>query len=426
MGNVLKDIFTENWESFKKKHRAYDTEYYDEIVKKMLGCGDPANGYIEYRCVNCGKDRRIIPFSCKCTFCLSCGKVYADNFADRVSEILHPGVVYRHLILTIPEDLNILFYQERHERSLLDQYFGAGWECIQEFMKTVKRREVLTGCVMVLHIAGRSGNYRPHLHILLIDGGIEKGSGEWLSLGYFPYDILHKKWQYSILTMLRCYFGDRDEVKELIDRMWKTYPKGFVANIQRGEVPRSSSGLAKYLAKYVSNPTISLKRIVTYERFKGEVEYVYKSHKTGKMETEKTSVDTFIGRLVQQILPKGFQRIRYFGLQATKTFEKVKNLIASALMKAGQVIEDGYKVVKKCFYRDRYEKSARRDPFRCNCCGELMDLWKIWAPQYGVIFDEEKRLRNGVYGIVSEFSEAPEIVALPMYEQLCFEGLCYE
>jgi hypothetical protein len=423
MGNVLKDIFSENWGSFKKKYPAYDNEYYDEIVRKMLGCGDPANGYIEYRCGHCGNDRRIIPFSCKCSFCLTCGKVYADNFSDRVSEIVHPGVVYRHLILTIPDDLNILFYKERHERTLLDQFFRAGWECIQDFMKTVKRKELLTGCIMVLHIAGRSGNYRPHLHILLIAGGIEKESGEWLSLVYFPYDILHKKWQYHILSMLKCYFDKREDVNELIDRMWKTYPKGFVANIKKGDVPRSSSGLAKYLAKYVSNPTISLRRIVSYEKLKGEVEYVYKSHKTGKQETEKTSVHTFIGRLVQQILPKGFQRIRYFGLQATKTFEKVKDLIASALMKVGQVIEGGYKVVKKRLYRDRYKDSAKKDPFRCNFCGEEMDLWKIWVPQYGVIFDEEKRLRNGIYGIVTGSSVEQEIVALPIYEQLCFEGL---
>ncbi|MHC9538753.1 MAG: transposase zinc-binding domain-containing protein [Vulcanimicrobiota bacterium] len=72
-------MFTENWESFKKKYPAYDMEYYDEVVNKMLGCGDPANGFIEYRCMDCWEERRIIPFSCKCTFCLTCGKVYADN-----------------------------------------------------------------------------------------------------------------------------------------------------------------------------------------------------------------------------------------------------------------------------------------------------------------------------------------------------------
>jgi len=80
-------------------------------------------------------------------------------------------------------------------------------------------------------------------------------------------------------------------------------------------------------------------------------------------------------------------------------------------------------VVKKLLYRERYEKSAKKDPFRCNSCGEEMDLWKIWVPQYGVIFDEEKRLWNGVYGIISGSSAEQEIAALPMYEQLCFEGL---
>ena len=42
------------------------------------------------------------------------------------------------------------------------------------------------------------------------------------------------------------------------------------------------------------------------------------------MEHETVAVDTFIGRMVQHTMPKGFKRIRYYGVQATKTFAKVK------------------------------------------------------------------------------------------------------
>ena len=79
------------------------------------------------------------------------------------------------------------------------------------------------------------------------------------------------------------------------------------------------------MAKYVVSPPISVRRI---DRYDGEwVTYHYRSHRTDRMEHETVTVDTFIGRMVQHTMPKGFKRIRYAGVQATKTFAKVKVMI---------------------------------------------------------------------------------------------------
>jgi len=65
---------------------------------------------------------------------------------------------------------------------------------------------------------------------------------------------------------------------------------------------------------------ISVRRI---DRYDGErVTYHYRSHRTERVERETVDVDTFIGRMVQHTVPKGFKRIRYYGVQATKTFAK--------------------------------------------------------------------------------------------------------
>jgi hypothetical protein len=48
------------------------------------------------------------------------------------------------------------------------------------------------------------------------------------------------------------------------------------------------------------------------------------------MEYETVAVDTLIGRMVQHTLPTGFQRIRYDGVQATRTFAKVKRVMQAA------------------------------------------------------------------------------------------------
>ena len=56
------------------------------------------------------------------------------------------------------------------------------------------------------------------------------------------------------------------------------------------------------------------------------------------MEHETVDVATFIGRMVQHTVPKGFKRIRYYGVQATKTFAKVKVAIQAALAKVEGVV----------------------------------------------------------------------------------------
>jgi len=59
-------------------------------------------GYIEYRCEQCGQGKPLVSMSCKSSLCLRCDKVHVDNGMSQVSKALHEGVIYRHLILTVP------------------------------------------------------------------------------------------------------------------------------------------------------------------------------------------------------------------------------------------------------------------------------------------------------------------------------------
>jgi len=103
--NIFKRIIEENWEEFKIRYPSYDSQQYNEAIKKVIECGSTLGGYTEFRCINCGIGERKVPFSCKSMFCLSCSKVYTDNLVCQVSKILHPGMRYRHVVLTIPEQL---------------------------------------------------------------------------------------------------------------------------------------------------------------------------------------------------------------------------------------------------------------------------------------------------------------------------------
>jgi hypothetical protein len=393
---IFRKIFIDHWESFKRLYIRYDAPQYEEPVQKMLGCGKESGGYSEYRCVHCGCGVRRIGFSCKSCFCLSCAKKYVDEFVEQVSGMLHPGLIYRHMILTLPKQLRKAFYRERHDKDLLSTFMRCGHECLEDVVSTALRRRLKIGTIVVVQTHGRSGRYNPHLHIIMTSGGINEDMGCWFELRYFRYEIIHKKWQYHLLSMIKSWFNTM-EIKELVDQLWKKYPNGLVAHVSKGKVPGRGRGLARYLSKYVASPPIAVRRIISYNGV--NVTYWYKDHQTKSKKVETVGVEVFIGRMVQHIMPKGFQRIRYYGLQATKTFKKWSGVIQKGIRSFGRVVKGAYQIVRGKKYRERYIEISAQDPFLCRHCGHEMVLWKIWHPKYGVIYDEYENLKFGKYDI---------------------------
>jgi hypothetical protein len=152
--------------------------------------------------------------------------------------------------------------------------------------------------------------------------------------------------------------------------------------------------------RQVVSPPLALSRIVAYDRERGMVTYWYRDHQRGGQRTEETvSRATFIGRMVQHILPKGFQRIRYYGLQAICTLKKVRAQLLQLLMVAEQqvLLLSDTAPVSRPSYRERMLSAFGRDPLVCPRCGRAMWLWQVWHPQYGVVYDELERMKAGVY-----------------------------
>ena len=353
--NIFRRIFLDHWEGFKQVRPLYDTDNYNKNVKKMLGCGREEGGFSEYMCPHCGSDLRRICFTCKGSFCLSCAQKYTDDFVAQVSEMLRPGLRYRHIVLTVAEQLRNFFYKNRFNGKLLSAFMRCGYSCLEDVVSCVLRQEVKIGSIIVVQTHGRSGKYNPHLHIIMTSGGIHEETGEWRELGYFPYEIIHKKWQYYLFKMLR-EFDPSVEMKSLINDLYKKYPDGLVAYVTKGDVPEKCRGLARYLAKYVASPPIAVRRIIKYT---GQyVTYWYKDHQTKRKEVLVVDTYTFIGRMVQHIMPGNFQRVRYYGLQATKTFTKWSEAIKEGLKKVGRVIKGVYEIIKEKTYRERYREMS--------------------------------------------------------------------
>ena len=186
----------------------------------------------------------------------------------------------------------------------------------------------------------------------------------------------------------------------MVDACFRKYPNGLVTNVQKGQVPSQYQSVARYVAKYVVSPPIAVRRI---DRYDGErVTYHYRSHRTERVEHETVDVATFIGRMVQHTMPKGFKRIRYYGVQATKTFAKVKVVIQAALAKVEGVVKGAVKIIARLTYRQRYAQSTGRDPLICPHCRSEMEVWRIWHPTYGVIYDEGEVIKRGTYASTAQ------------------------
>ena len=159
--NVFKQSFVEHWEEFKRIYPHDDKRYCDELVDKMLGGGNPdKRGDMAYRCLPCGEGTHRGSMSCQSSLCLRCAKVYVDNWVSQVSRMLHEGVIYRPIVLTVPAMLRQTFYQQA--KDILSPFMRCGVRCLDDVFSRVRGKPLKGGYLMVLQTPGRHGQYNPH------------------------------------------------------------------------------------------------------------------------------------------------------------------------------------------------------------------------------------------------------------------------
>ena len=72
-------------------------------------------------------------------------------------------------------------------------------------------------------------------------------------------------------------------------------------------------------------------------------------------------------------------------------------MIQAVLAKVEGIVKGAVKSIARLTYRQRYEQSTGRDPLRCPHCQSEMEVWRIWHPTYGVIYDEGEVIKRGTY-----------------------------
>jgi Putative transposase len=221
----------------------------------------------------------------------------------------------------------------------------------------------------VLHTHGRHGPYHPHLHLLATSGGYEAQGARWEPRQSLPYDLRRRQWQWHLRTMRR-QTRKTDAVQRWGDAWVRQYPDGRVTNGPKGPVPSQSQSLARYVATDVGSPPMAVRRI---DRYDGQrVPYHARSHRPDRREPETVEVATFMGRLVPHTGAKGCKRLRYDGVQATKTCAQGKVVLQAALAKGAGVVKGAGPSIARLTSRQRYAQRTGRAPLLCPPCRSAM------------------------------------------------------
>jgi hypothetical protein len=290
----------------------------------IIRCRTNALGGHIQKCDKC--DHLVVHYnSCRDRHCPMCQGLTNAVWVDKRSrDILNAP--YFHVVFTMPQELHTLIYQ--NQRLLYSLFYRAVAETLQELSWDEKYLGAQAGFLSLLHTWGQDLHYHPHIHTVLLAGGLTK-LNQWRSSSkkfFIPVKVLSKKFRGKYLYYLKQhyhqdqlkFYGDAEKYsdpksfQELIDRCyakdWYTYTK------------RTFSGplaVLKYLGNYTRRIAISNSRVVSVNE--DTVTISIKDYKEAGKRKE-TSLDgaEFIRRFLMHVLPKGFVKIRHYGILANR------------------------------------------------------------------------------------------------------------
>lgn len=320
--STVQDIFTKFYPSYLKKYISCFQQA--KAAMSIINCRTKALGGHIYKCSECGHTK-IRYNSCRNRHCPLCQGLNKAVWIDKRAESIL-NAPYFHTVFTIPKELHPLIYQ--NQKLLYDLMYKAVSETLTELALDRKYLGAQIGFFSVLHTWGQNLHYHPHIHTVILAGGLTKND-QWLSSykEYFiPVKVLSKKFRGKYLYYLKQYYNqnqiefqgsikhysDKKAFKNLLNKCyskdWYTYTK------------RSFSGplaVVKYLGNYAHRIAISNSRIALVD--KDTVKITLKDYKNNSRKKTLTLKGIeFIIRFLMHILPKGFVKIRYYGLLANR------------------------------------------------------------------------------------------------------------
>ena len=327
----LADLICQSGRRYIDDHRSRIPVQQERTLQQIAACRTSLMGGHVAKCDCCGEI--VYSYhSCKNRHCPQCGQKDSVRWVDHLQTRMLP-THYFHVVFTVPHELNELFHHNQAEA--YHELFAASFDALSKVMGKQIGSDLIFGAMSVLHTWTRTLHYHPHIHMLVPGGGYDRNTAAWISsdkhyLG--PDRALSSIFRAVLAKRLRRIFGKACIDKKAWNKDWvvKTFP-----------TLSHTDKIVSYLGRYVTRTAITNSRIVNVSDT--NITYTYKSRKTAEKKFITLSHDQFLQKFLQHVLPKGFTRVRYYGLLAPGNRTALEHVILQLTNKPGEPIRNDKK-----------------------------------------------------------------------------------
>jgi hypothetical protein len=309
-----------------------------KAYKDILHCRTTALGGHALLCEACGHIA-IQYNSCRNRHCPTCQGLKKEIWIDKRSkDILHAP--YFHAVFTVPQELHMLIYQ--NQELLYTLMYKAVAQTLLELSADPKYLGAQIGFFSLLHTWAQDLHYHPHIHTVILAGGLTKKQ-QWRNSNqkfFIPVKVAAKKFRGKFLYHLKQYYQEHllmfyGEVQQYQTArnfqalLEQCYSKNWYAYTKK-----TFSGplaVVKYLGSYTHRVAISNRRIVATDE--KSVTFTVKDRKQGNRKTVTLTGVEFVRRFLMHVLPRGFVKIRHYGLLANRN-KKTKLALSRKLTRS--------------------------------------------------------------------------------------------
>ena len=332
---TVQDIFLRFYPQYLDKYAPSPQQ--SKVANCIINCKTGAYGANVSVCEDCGH-LQIHYNSCRNRCCPMCQALPKEKWMDKRREDVLDAP-YFHVVFTVPQELNPLIYS--NQQLLYAALYHCVSATINELTAETKHLGAKVGYICVLHTWGSEMNYHPHIHIILLGGGLT-AKYHWRDKGeefFLPVKVMSKLFRGKYMAELKTlweeeklqFHGSSEKYrnhyafKELLNIC---YEKDWIPHCKK--TFNGAQFVINYLGKYTHRIAISNHRIIRMDE--DTVTFYVKDYREeGRWKEHTVSGIEFIRRILMHVPPKRFERIRHYGLLCTRTKTKQLTLCRNLL-----------------------------------------------------------------------------------------------
>jgi Putative transposase/Transposase zinc-binding domain len=308
----LAEVFRAGGPAYREKYASKMPPSHRTAMRDIEDCRSEAMGGQLFACDRC-PELRYVYHSCRNRHCPKChGDETRDWLEHQRSRLLAGS--YFLLTFTLPAELREL--ARSHQRKLYSILMRSAAQALMKLAADPRFLGATPGILAVLHTWTRAMLYHPHVHFLVTAGGLAPDGQRWLEPRNPHFLVPCQALSLIFRAKVRDALVAAGFIKLVPAAVWK---KAWVVHCQHAG---SGDKVLDYLARYVVRIAITDRRIESFDG--SHVTFTYQDSKTRQTKRCTLPVEQFIQRFLQHVLPRGFTKVRYYGLFSSACKDKLE------------------------------------------------------------------------------------------------------